>query len=145
MSSDDIDSTNRNVVVWSSEWPYVKQGVSQVRLYVVRKVCRMSNFLDISGRISTGRKFTNATNELASSQMNMVGKTMREKRWKMPAMGIITLSLFVTAKSSPWGMYIMLRNGFLTAAIMTVGIFPREIVRLFISPPSPSSPPPSPC
>ncbi|CCW63500.1 unnamed protein product [Phytomonas sp. EM1] len=117
-------------VVWSGEWPYVKQGVSQVRTRASRIVRRIREVLDIDGRISAGKSYTGSANALASSQMQIWSRTMREKSWGMPAIGVVSLSLFVTSKSTRWGTYVMFRNGIVTATILTLAIFPREIVGL---------------
>lgn len=122
------DSKEETLVVWAGEWPYVKRGVSQVRATTFSAARSVSRLFDLPGYMTMARKYANAADHFMTSRASRASANLQRNQWVLPATGVTVTSLFVVAKSAPWGGYVMLRNGMITAALLTVFLFPREIV-----------------
>lgn len=116
------------LVVWNGEWPYVKRGVSEVRAVAVSAIASVNALVDVPAYLARARKYTAAADSFVSTQSAKASSQLESHQWVVPATGIALASVFVVVKSVPWGGAKMLRNGLLTAAVLTAFMYPREIV-----------------
>lgn len=118
----------QTLVVWNGEWPYVKRGVAEVRAVASRAIASASALVDVPAYLARARKYTAAADSFVTTQSAKVSLVQASDQWVVPAAGIALASIFVVVKSAPWGGAKMLRNGLLTAAVLTAFMYPREIV-----------------
>jgi hypothetical protein len=119
---------SRMLVVWNGEWPYVKRGVSEVRVVATRAIAAVNALVDVPAYLARARKYTAAADSFVMAQSAKASSQLESHQWVVPATGIALASTFVVVKSASWGGAKMLRNGLLTAAVLTAFMYPREIV-----------------
>lgn len=120
--------TSQTLVVWNGEWPYVKRGVAEVRGVTTRGIAAVNALVDIPAYLARARRYTAAADSFVTSQSAKASSTLESHQWVVPATGIALASTFVVVKSAPWGGVKMLRNGLLTAAMLSAFMYPREMV-----------------
>lgn len=125
MSSSQAPQT---LVVWNGEWPYLKRGVAEVRGVATRGIATVNALIDLPAYLARARRYTAAADSFVTTQSAKASSTLESHQWVVPATGIALASTFVVVKSVPWGGAAMLRNGLLTAAALTVFMYPREMV-----------------
>ncbi|KPA77027.1 putative mitochondrial hypothetical protein [Leptomonas pyrrhocoris] len=116
------------LVVWSGEWPYVKRGVSEVRTVATRATASINALVDVPAYLARARRYTAAADSFVTMQSAKASSHLESHQWVVPAVGIALASSFVVVKSVPWGGVKMMRNGLLTALVLTAFMYPREIV-----------------
>ncbi|KAK7193963.1 hypothetical protein NESM_000308100 [Novymonas esmeraldas] len=115
-------------VLWSGEWPYVKRGVSEVRAVAAGAIASASALVDVPAYLARARRYSAAADDFVTTQSAKASSAVGSQEWVVPAIGIALCSAYVVVRSAPWGGMKMTRNGVITAAALTVFMYPRELV-----------------
>ncbi|KAG5483912.1 hypothetical protein CUR178_06909 [Leishmania enriettii] len=120
--------TVQTLVLWNGEWPYVKRGVSEVRAVAASAIDSANALVDVPACLTRARKYAAAADDFVAAQSARASSTLESHQWIVPATGIALASVYVVVRSAPWGGVKMMRNGLMTAAALTVFMYPRELV-----------------
>ena len=115
------------VSVWEGEWPALKSAVSSVRRATGTSFTSASDLVDLQTYRDVALDTVAKADATAVQQSRKIGVMYRSNPWVIPVTGICASSLFVYSKSLRWGVVASMRNSAITAAVLTVGVFPHEV------------------
>jgi hypothetical protein len=131
MSYEDSDKQRQQqpvvVSVWEGEWPALKSAVSSVRRATGSSLISASEYVDFQMYRSVALDTVAKADATAVQQSKRIGVAYRSNPWVVPVTGICATSLFVYSKSLRWGVAASMRNSAITAAVLTLGVFPHEV------------------
>ncbi|RNF22888.1 uncharacterized protein Tco025E_03025 [Trypanosoma conorhini] len=116
------------VALWEGEWMWLRRHVSLVRQAAWVFGDLAGSVLDLPAYLATARAYTAQADRFVTEKTLLASEQLRRSQWILPAFGIASASLFVVAKSAPWGTYRAFRNGAVTAVLLTCFLLPRELV-----------------
>ncbi|RNF07687.1 hypothetical protein TraAM80_03209 [Trypanosoma rangeli] len=116
------------VALWEGEWMWLRRHVSVVRQAAWVFGDLAGSVFDLPAHLATARVYTAQADRFVTEKTLFASEQLRRSHWILPAVGITCTSLFVVAKSAPWGTYRAFRNGAVTAVLLTCFLLPREIV-----------------
>lgn len=116
------------LVVWDGEWTYVKRGITDVREQLCRAYHRISHAFDVPGRVATAKQLGKEADTFVLTQTQKANAQLQKQHWILPATGIAVTSVYVAVRSAPLGAYKVWRNGCGAAIVLTLFLFPREVV-----------------